>query len=29
MEHVVVGIPTNGTDGNNFYMAKLNITGFA
>ena len=27
MEHVVVGIPTNGTDGNNFYMAKLNITG--
>ena len=29
MEHVVVGIPTNGIDGNNFYMAKLNITGFA
>lgn len=27
MEHVIVGIPTNGTDGNNFYMEKLNITG--
>ena len=29
MEHVVVGIPTNGADGNNFYMCKLDITGFA
>ena len=26
LEHVVVGIPTNGTDGNNFYMCKLDIT---
>lgn len=29
MEHVVVGIPTNGMNGNEFHIEKLNITGFA
>ena len=27
MEHVVVGIQTNATTGENYYMSKLNITG--
>lgn len=27
MEHVIVGIPTNGMNGNEFHIEKLNITG--
>lgn len=29
MEHVVVGIQTNGINGENYHMEKLDITGFA